>query len=99
MAGHCAALSPIAAIVPNTTTTRWSVDQDVDDQGHKEEHVDEASLKPEDGFKNNVGKLPYFLTNLLHWDCGKHVRIFEISRAVSTVAEAVPLIHSIFNCF
>ena len=55
VANHCA-LSPIAA----NTTTRWSVDQDVDDQGHKEEHVDEASLKPEDGFKSNVGKLPYF---------------------------------------
>ena len=41
MAGHCA-LSPIAAIM----STRRSVDQDVDDQGDKEEHVDEASLKP-----------------------------------------------------
>ena len=40
VAGHCT-LPPIA-----TVPTRRSIDKDVDDQGHKEEHVDEASLKP-----------------------------------------------------
>ena len=44
VAGHCT-LPPIA-----TVSTRGSVDQDVDDQEHKEEHVDEASLKPGRGW-------------------------------------------------
>ena len=31
---------------PTAVSTGGSVDQDVDNQRHKEEHVDEASLKP-----------------------------------------------------
>ena len=39
VAGHCT-LPPVAR------PTGRSVDEDVDDQGDKEEHVEEASLKP-----------------------------------------------------
>ena len=92
VAGHCA-LTPTTAIV---SIAGRSVDQDVDDQGHKEEHVDEASLKPvrrcfiKSLWQMDEGKSPQDKANdnfRFNWD-GKHVRIFETLRAVSTVASS-----------
>ena len=48
MAGHCTVSSVIATMTHGRLVSR--VDQDVDDQGHEEEHVDEASLKPRELF-------------------------------------------------
>ena len=42
MTGDCT----LTSITATVSTTRGSVYQDVDDQGHKEEHVDKTSLKP-----------------------------------------------------